>query len=46
MPAEMFLGVFPSPGRIRDYPRMIERDGWDGLTVTESKPTTATRFVP
>ena len=44
MPLETFLGVFPSPGRIADVARMIERDGWDGMAVTDSQTNNGDAF--
>ncbi len=44
MSLEAYLGVFPIPGRIGDYARMIERDGWDGLAVTDSQTNNGDAF--
>jgi 5,10-methylenetetrahydromethanopterin reductase len=44
LPLEVYLGVFPIPGRIGDYARMIERDGWDGLAVTDSQTNNGDAF--
>lgn len=34
---EIWLGTFVVPGRIVDLARMCERDGWDGLALTDSQ---------
>jgi 5,10-methylenetetrahydromethanopterin reductase len=44
LPLEMYLGVFPIPGRIAEYARMIEHDGWDGLAVTDSQTNNGDAF--
>ena len=43
-PLEIFLGLFPIPRRIADYARMTERDGWDGLAVTDSQTNNGDAF--
>jgi 5,10-methylenetetrahydromethanopterin reductase len=44
MTVEMWLGVFPIPGRIATYAQMAERDGWDGLAVTDSQTNNGDAF--
>src|ERR1700682_934029 len=34
---EFWLGTFPIPGRVTALARMSERDGWDGLALTDSQ---------
>jgi 5,10-methylenetetrahydromethanopterin reductase len=41
---ELFLGLFPVPWRIADFARMAERDGWDGLAVTDSQTNNGDAF--
>ncbi len=43
-PLDVFLGLFPIPRRIGDYARMVERDGWDGLAVTDSQTNNGDAF--
>ena len=44
VPLEVYLGLFPIPRRIGDYARMAERDGWDGLAVTDSQTNNGDAF--
>jgi 5,10-methylenetetrahydromethanopterin reductase len=44
MAPEIYLGLFPIPRRIADYARMVERDGWDGLAVTDSQTNNGDAF--
>jgi len=44
LPVEFYLGIFPISGRIGDYARMVERDGWDGLAVTDSQTNNGDAF--
>jgi 5,10-methylenetetrahydromethanopterin reductase len=37
MSIQVWLGVFPIPGRIASYAQMAERDGWYGIAVTDSQ---------
>src|SRR6202171_6016213 len=34
---QFWLGTFPIPGRITALAQMAERDGWDGLALTDSQ---------
>src|SRR5215470_18825947 len=34
---EFWLGTFPNAGRPAELARMAERDGWDGLALTDSQ---------
>jgi alkanesulfonate monooxygenase SsuD/methylene tetrahydromethanopterin reductase-like flavin-dependent oxidoreductase (luciferase family) len=44
MTVEMWLGVFPIPGRIAAYAQMAEQDGWDGIAVTDSQTNNGDAF--
>jgi 5,10-methylenetetrahydromethanopterin reductase len=44
MSVEVFLGLFPIPARIATYAQMAERDGWDGLAVTDSQTNNGDSF--
>jgi 5,10-methylenetetrahydromethanopterin reductase len=42
---QFWLGTFAVPGRVGDLARMVERDGWDGLALTDSQNLAGDTFV-
>ena len=40
----MWLGLFPTPRRVAANAQMAERDGWDGMAVTDSQTNTGDSF--
>jgi 5,10-methylenetetrahydromethanopterin reductase len=42
---EFWLGTFPTAGRVRKLAQMAERDGWDGLALTDSQSLSGDTFA-
>ncbi|MBV8085440.1 MAG: LLM class flavin-dependent oxidoreductase, partial [Chloroflexi bacterium] len=42
---EVWISLFPQPARVAGYAEMVERDGWDGLAVTDSQNNNGDAFI-
>ena len=45
MNPEVWISLFPQPARVAGYAEMVERDGWDGLAVTDSQNNNGDAFI-